>query len=958
MTAIRDWERVRAVFHGALDTPADGRRAFLDAACAGDDRTRREVESLLAAEAQAGAFLETPAHRLEMADSTAPAAVLSPGDRIGDFEVVGALGSGGMGEVYRARDVRLRREVALKLLPRAFASDPQRLTRFERESRMLAALNHPHIAAIHSIEQVDGMHVLVLELVEGPTLADRLASGALPVAEALQVARELAAALAAAHERGIIHRDLKPANIKAASGSGLKLLDFGLAKERAWLETAGGAPGDVAPDATIDGLILGTCAYMSPEQARGRPVDRRTDIWAFGCVLFEMLTGTRAFAGETLSDTIVAVLEREPDWTMLPPATPEPIVRLLRRCLEKDAQRRLHDAADARIEIDDAQQGVLGEEKRAAPRRRPWRAALVLAFAASLVASGYWLGSIVTTKPASRVTRFTWSLPAGMVLDAAPAVSPDGRFIAFTARPTAGAAPRLFLKALHEPDVRAVVGTEGAKHPFWSPDSRALGYFASRKLMKVAVDGGAPVPICNAQDGRGGTWSAGGMIVFGPDVYRAGLSRVAASGGTPEPATLLDETRGENSHRWPVFLPDGIHFLYFVRALSSERRGVYVARIDRAAAMPDTPLFQSDSDAVYAPLDRGGALLSVADGQLHLRPFDARRLRLTGDPRTMELPAGGNTPYHAVMASASADVLAHVATPIAFGQRLASSGRDGEGLAVDNERDTQNWVRVSPDGRRLAWQRLDPVRGNPSLWVEDLTRGTRLRATPDGVLAAMPVWSPDGSRLAYATGSLLHPVVTTSPADGTGAAVALPCPPGRCFPSDWSRDGRWVLATVYTPTAADVWLLDAGGGRPHPLLTQSFAERDARFSPDGRYVAYVSEETGRAEIAVQRVDGEPQRDVISVSGGTQPVWSRDGTELFFVDPGGLLRSSRVGRDAHGRPSFAASVLLNVQPIGAGHFGTQYDVSLDGRRIYFFDRRIEPPPSELRVIVGWRGLVKD
>jgi serine/threonine protein kinase len=964
MRVSSSWERVRALFHAALDQPADARVAFLSSASDGDESIRREVESLLAAHGASDGFLESPAVDLD-ADCVAARSQLEAGDRFGNFEVIGSLGAGGMGEVYRARDAQLRREVAIKLLPRALADDLRRLTRFERESRILAALNHPHIATIHSIEHADGLHALVMELVEGPTLADRLKHGGLDWREALVLARELAGALEAAHDKGVVHRDLKPANIKFSSSGRLKLLDFGLAKELADQDAAVAPSARQPADAlkTIDGLVLGTCAYMSPEQARGLPVDKRTDVWAFGCLLFEMLAGRRAFAGETVTETMTAVLEREPDWLGLPEETPQTVRRLLRRCLEKDSHHRLHDIADARIEIDDAlaaKDDVAQPSTGSRVRKRVVKLASIVALSAGCVALGWWLrNAVVNEVPVPPVTRSTWTLPADLGLDSPPAVSPDGKHVAFTAF-GGGSSRRLFVRPFSSLEAKAIPGTEGAKHPFWSPDGRSVGYFAPGKLMKVAIDGGAPVQICAAMDGRGGAWSSNGVIVFSPHLIDFGLSRVPAEGGKVEPATLLDPAQGENSHRWPVFLPDGIHFLYFVRSLRAERRGVYVGRVDRAAAAPGAPLFRSESDALYAPLDRAGrgVLLSPANGRLEVRPFDARQQRLVGDATTIDLPVSGSTPYHPSMFSVSDDVLTYVPLPIPWGQRLGAIDRNGEHLKLWEERAPINWPRLSPDGRRLVYQRIDAMAGSLDLWVEDLERGSRLRITKDGAGGGLPVWSPDGRQIAYLTGPVGKGTIAIAAADGTTVSSTMPCPEARCVPTDWSPDGRSLLANVYGSAGADVWTLSIGSdGTSRPLLAESYVERDGRLSPDARLVAYVSEQTGRPEISVHTVDGPLARDVLSVGGGDQPVWSRDGRELFFVDPQGSLRSVTVSRAPDGRPVFGRTVQLDIPRIGSGHWGTQYDVSRDGRRILFLDRHTDSPPSEISIVVGWRALLK-
>ena len=524
------------------------------------------------------------------------------------------------------------------------------------------------------------------------------------------------------------------------------------------------------------------------------------------------------------------------------------------------------------------------------------------------------------------LTRFMWSLPQGMGLDSAPALSPDGRRIAFTAV-SVGSPSRLFVRSLDSVDATAVAGTDGAKQPFWSPDGASIGYFALGKLMKVAVTGGVPVFICDAPDGKGGAWSPNGTIVFGPNMIFEGLAKVSANGGPVEPATLIDLARGENSHRWPVFLPDGVHFLYFVRASTDERRGVYVARIDRAASIPGSPIFTSESEATFASTSgrERGVLLSAAEGQLQARPFDAATLRLLGDPRTLPVAVGANTPSHPVMLNASADLLATVAMQTPYGAQLGSVARDGTGLHMSVRR-AQNWPRLSPDGRRMARQIVDVTRGNPDLWVEDLTDGTLIRVTTDTGSDTFPVWSPDGLRLAYASGSLTDRRLSIVAADATGAARELPCPSANrfCEPTDWSPDGRRLIVNTRSGTGVtrrDVWSVSVEtGGSAEAILSGPFPEYDARISPDGQWLAYVSEETGRPEVFVRAMSGPPRRFVASNSGGSQPVWRRDGRELLYVDREGRLRGRSVGR---GERTLGGAVLLNVPLIGAGHWGTQY-----------------------------------
>jgi Tol biopolymer transport system component len=558
------------------------------------------------------------------------------------------------------------------------------------------------------------------------------------------------------------------------------------------------------------------------------------------------------------------------------------------------------------------------------------------------------------------LTQFTWSLPAGTALDSAPIVSPTGRRFAFTAV-SGDSAPRLFVRSLDAGDATAIDGTDGAKQPFWSPDGMSLGFFALGKLMKVAVAGGVPVFICDAPDGQGGAWSPTGTIVFGPDVIFDGLARVSADGGPVEPATLVDVDRGENSHRWPVFLPDGIHFLYYVRASIDERRGVYVARIDRPASIPGSPLFRSESEAVFAPTAgrERGVLLSTADGQLQARPFDAASLRLVGDPRTLAMPAGANTPHHPAMLSASADLLATVAMPMPYGVRLGTVARDGTAVRLSQRR-LQNWPRLSPDGKRMARQIVDPVRGNPDIWVEDLGDGSLVRVTTATGADVLPVWSPDGRRLAYGSGALKERRLSIAAADGTGVPQELPCPGAYCEPTDWSPDGRSLIVNTRLTTigTGDVWSVSLEPkGSAKAILSEPFPEYDARISPNGQWLAYVSEETGRPVVSVRAMSGPPKRLVVSSDGGSQPVWRRDGKELLYIDPEGRLRGRSVLRRPTGELTLGVANALNVPLVGSGHWGTQYDVSPDGQFVYFIDRTPAPRPSDIRVVIGWRALLR-
>jgi eukaryotic-like serine/threonine-protein kinase len=945
--------------------------AWLEADAAGRERVRQRLLTEhpdlmtefddLAAAGELRDFLETPALTLATADLASESQAFAPETMVGPYRIGSLLARGGMGEVYRATDVRLRRDVAVKVLSQSSPADSQRIDRFLQEARVTASLDHPNIVRLFDVGFFGGTPYLVTELLDGEPLRARLQRGSLAPDDAVRIGREVAAGLVAAHGAGLVHRDLKPENIFLTRSGAAKILDFGIAK----LEQDTPGPDGLS---TVTGVLMGTAGYLSPEQIRGDAVDSRTDLFALGAILFEMLSGRRAFEREHTIDTLYAIVhEPAPEALEVSDDIPAGLADIVSRLLQKSPESRFQSASDLMWALEHvAQQTSLRQPRRrafvdpAVSRYRRtwawWAAAATIVVAA--VTAGWWLRGRAIGAAASHPTQFAWPLPADVRLDSAPVVSPDSRFIAFTAIGASGTA--LYVRAMNSLTATVVVGTDDARQPFWSPDSRAIGYFARGKLMRVALAGGAPVAIADAPDGRGAAWSPSGIIVFSPMLIDAPLLKVSANGGQPESATAIDAARGENSHRWPAFLPDGIHFVYFVRSSMDEHRGVYLGRIDHPARSGSL-LFRSESPAVYAPSsDRShGFLLSVADGRVEARGFDVRSNALQGDPYAIDVPAGGVTPYHPAMLGASANLVTAVSSPLSYGTRLVVSARNGGEMRVLGDRASQNWPRLSRDGRLLAWQRIDPIRGNPDIWIENLERGTRFPLTTGPEDDAVAVWSPDGERMAYVIGQRTSaPRLTIANADGTGERRVVACPDTSCTPTDWSPDGRFLVVNVNRPRAIDVWMLpttDQDVARP--LLDAGFTERDARISPDGKWMAYVSEESGRPEVSVRRIEGPPQRDVMSAGGGDQPVWRRDGTELFFVDLEGRLRAVSVSAAPNGAMSFGTPVVLKVPPIGSGHFGTQYDVSPDGQRVYSLDRTLEPAPREISFVLGWQELLR-
>ena len=884
------WRRIEEIYYAALERAASERGAFLESACGGDETLRADVERLIAAQDRAGDFLIAPAW--EVAASALVAATTNEdramslvGRHIATYEILAPLGVGGMGEVYRARDTKLNRDVAVKVLPELFALDTDRLARFKREAHVLASLNHPNIAAIYGFEEApstgsgQAVHALVLELVEGPTLADRIARGRMPLDEALPIARQIAEALEAAHERGIVHRDLKPANIKVRADGTVKVLDFGLAKVLE-PESIGADPSQSPtvynPAATQPGLIIGTAAYMAPEQARGRPADKRADIWAFGCVLYEMLSGVRAFSGQDVSETLAAVIKGEPDWHALTNETPAPIRRLLRRCFAKEPKGRLSDASMARLEIDEALSGpqLDNPAARTTSRRMErfvWAPALVLV-AALAVAIGVWA---LRPLPPEGELRFEINTPP-TTDPLSLAISPDGQKIVFVA--TSEGRAMLWLRLLDSGTAAPLAGTDGAMAPFWSPDSRSLGFFTSTdgQLKRIEIDSGSVQALGRFPRGTGGTWNRDGTILFATLSGAGPILRVSSTGGEASSVTRLEAPA--LTHQLPQFLPDGRHFLYHTLVPP----GVYLGQLDGSETRR---LIDADAAAVYA----SGHLFFVRQGTLFAQAFDPDRLVLSGNPfRVAEQVAS----EPALSASATGTLVYRGGSAPVVARPLVWFDRSGKEIGRVSEPDPGFRPVLSRDGSRVALMR-GTITGPPEIWQLTLERGVLTPVTSNGKINLDPVWSPDASQIVFSsslpTGAFdLYRKSMTGGGDEE-LLLAATEDRGALVASDWSLDGFLLYGSSDPKGGADIWALPlTRGGKPFPVVQTSFEEKDGQFSPDGKWIAYQSNKTGGSEVYLQRFSpsGVPER--ISIDGGAQVRWRRDGSELFYIARDGRL----------------------------------------------------------------------
>jgi serine/threonine protein kinase/Tol biopolymer transport system component len=877
---------------------------------------------------------------------------LTVGTRLGPYEILALIGVGGMGEVYRARDSKLNREVAIKVLPAAFASDPDRMARFQREAHVLASLNHPHIAAIYGFEESGSMRALVMELAEGPTLAERIRSGPIPPDEAFRLAQQIAEALEYAHDRGVIHRDLKPANIKITPDGSVKLLDFGLAK--ALEGDAASVPPQDSPTFTLEatraGVILGTAAYMSPEQAKGKPVDRRADIWAFGVVLYEMLTGKQLYTGETGAEILASVMKDQLSLDHLPAGTPAAVRNLIARCLERDVRRRLSHIGEARIILEDP----LSTSQATAISPPPSRPVKWMALSGFLLVAFAVLAFVHFRQAPeeTRVLKFTLGLPENALLDgiSPPAVSPDGRRVAFVA--TASGRQALWVRDLDSLVPRQLPGTDGAFEPFWSPDSRYIAFFSSGKLKKVDVGTTIPGPVlslCDSPGGfAGGTWSKSNVILFAANT---GLSRCPAGGGNASPVIELDRSSGEDVLRFPWFLPDGRHFLYSARNTHPEKNEIYAGALDSKTRRP---VVAASSSAAFSP---PGYLLFLREGTLMAQPFDAAGLETSGDP----IPIAEQVAYHrgevdALFSSSQNGVLVY-ASGRPGGLQLGFFDRSGKLVSTVGAPGVIQWPTVSADGNSVAIDRLDPQTGFFDIWLHDLKRGTERRFTFNSKNNDSPIWSPDSSHIGFRSsrdgGHSLYQKATS------GAAQDEPLHKSASLdvtPDDWSRDGRYIFETILDPkTKGDVWVLPLFGDRkPFPYLQGEYDEDFPRLSPNGRWLAYHSDETNRYEIYVQGFPNHTGKWQISSNGGSTPAWSRDGKELFYVAADQKLMAVEVKGGAEfetGVPKPLFQPRIGLDPTGSPWF----DVSKDG--LFLIPSPVEQASRLMTVVVNWTAGLK-
>ena len=877
------------------------------------------------------------------------------GSELSNFKITDKIGEGGMGEVFRATDTKLGREVAIKVLPESVATDHERLARFEREAKVLAALNHPNIAGIFQVEEANGVHFLVMELAEGDTLAQAIAHGPIAVERALPVAKQIAEALEAAHEKGIVHRDLKPANVVVDLQGEVKVLDFGLAKALEIDAASGSAPSmSLSPTLTAQmtqaGVLLGTAAYMSPEQARGQAADRRSDLWALGVVIYEMLTAERLFEGSTVSDTLAGVLRADPDWKKLPENTPAPIKRLLRRCLEREARYRLSDASAARLEIEDAIAGredgdsatpEAVESKGRKGRILPW---ILLGLTTAALAVALWFPwrygtSVETSKPPLKLDVSLSEFPADTTAPgAATILSPAGDRIAYVV--VDGEDYKLNVRALDQLDGSMLAkgaGAESPYHPFFSPDCEWRGFVTSGELKKIPYSGGTPISLTTLNRSRGATWTPSDDIIFTPDPF-SGLMIMPASGGEPQSLTALHEEKGESSHRWPQILPGGDAVIFTSQtedAQNFDEANIEVVSLDSGKRKV---LQEAGYYGRYAP---GGYLLYINDGTMYARPFDIESLEVSGTPAPVAQEVtsddGDGGAHYDI--SSSGTLIYHRGQNIFEEFSILWVDRQGNSSPLWTEEGVFFDPRLSPDGTQLAVTRVED--DNTDIWVFDLEREVATRLTFDPDADAGPTWMPDGRHILFTSFRNSTPGLYRKRSDGSGEVELLAEADAFLQPSSVSASGSHVVG-VTIGQSFDIFVLPLdGNGEIEIFLSTPFLEWHPAFSPDGRWIAYMSDESGRYEVYVRPYPATGGgRWQISDNGGGQPQWSGDGKTLFYRSDGGIMSATiepvgdtlRIGRP---REVFEEPYRGGIPGLSSAAILGDYDVTADGQRFVMF-----------------------
>jgi Tol biopolymer transport system component/predicted Ser/Thr protein kinase len=849
-----------------------------------------------------------------------------------------------MGEVYKAKDTRLERTVAIKVLPTHLSSSEEVRQRFEREARTISSLSHPHICALYDVGNQDGVEYLVMEYLEGETLAERLLKGGLPAEQVLRYGIEMADALDKAHRQGIVHRDLKPGNVMLTK-SGVKLLDFGLAKAVAPVTQQSGLTSlptmAHAQNLTQEGTILGTFQYMAPEQLEGKEADARTDIFAFGAVLYEMATGRKAFSGTSQASLIGAILRDDPPAvSQVAPMAPPALNRVVKACLAKDPEERFGTAHDVRLQLQWIAEGgsQAGLPAPAVSGRRgrgtlPWVVAAVAVLAAAVIG----ISSLLRPANVERTIRLSLAPPAKTPFELVEyvMVSPDGQRVAFVAR-APGGKPQLWIRPLGTLAAQPLSGTETADRPFWSPDSRFLGFFADGKLKKIEASGGPPQVLCDAPAPFGGAWSSDGVIVFAPRELDA-LYRVAATGGTPAVVTKLSPR--EEAHRFPSFLPDGRRFLFLADSWRTEDHTIRIGSLD---SLESEVLMQAVSNPVFAPPSH---IFFVRGGSLLAQRFDGKQRKLVGEPAAVgEQIAGINTNHYFDYSVSATGVLVYrTENPE---QRLVWIDREGRRLGTVGESARFSDIDLSPDGERLVYGGIDPDGRPGNLWIVDLSRGTTSRLTSGSASEFDPIWSPDGRRIFFSSMRSGQGDLYERPSSPSGADQLVLQTPDQKWPVSWSSDGRLLFENLSPKTKDDLWILPASGDRkPVPVLQSTFREQYGQFSPDGRWIAYVSDESGRDEVYVQSSTDAALRMQVSSGGGWRPRWRGDGQELFYLG-GGKLLSVEV-KTVPALQTGAPKELFRAPP------GVDYAVARDGQR-FLFAAGVDEAPAPPTVVLHWNA----